>query len=83
MQCRATLLRPLFLKLLKYICCVAVKVEGQKNMPKDQCIIASKHQSAIETIFLMQYVKKPAFIIKTCAKSLRHNFIKRKKKLLH
>jgi 1-acyl-sn-glycerol-3-phosphate acyltransferase len=50
--------------LLKYICGVNTIVSGTDNIPKAPFIIASKHQSAWETIFLLKYFKNPAFILK-------------------
>jgi len=52
------------LKALKYICGVSHEVRGRENIPKDAAIIASKHQSAWETFFLMMTLHDPAFVMK-------------------
>jgi 1-acyl-sn-glycerol-3-phosphate acyltransferase len=39
-------------------------VRGLENVPKSGCIIASKHQSAWETLALMLYCDDPTFILK-------------------
>ena len=52
------------IKSLDLICNVRIEVIGEKNIPKEPFIIACKHQSAIETIFLMIYINFPVFIIK-------------------
>ena len=41
--------------LLKYICGVTYKVEGNENIPQYNCLIVSKHQSTWETYFLFQH----------------------------
>ncbi len=49
---------------LRVICCVKVKIINAHNLPKDGCIIASKHQSVWETIFFVHYLNNPAFVLK-------------------
>ncbi len=49
---------------LRAICGVKVKVINAHNIPKDGCIIASKHQSVWETIYFVHYLNNPAFILK-------------------
>ncbi len=49
---------------LRVICGVKVKVINAHNLPKEGCIIASKHQSVWETIYFVHYLKNPAFILK-------------------
>tara|TARA_B110000503_G_C7039378_1_gene367547 strand:+ start:217 stop:939 length:723 start_codon:yes stop_codon:yes gene_type:complete len=56
--CRVTL------KLLEMTCNLKVRVSGQKNIPIIPFILACKHQSVLETIFLMIYIRCPVFIIK-------------------
>ena len=53
-----------FVITLKYCCKIDYKVEGVENIPKGSCIIASQHQSAWETAFLLYYFYNPAFIFK-------------------
>ena len=47
---------------LKYICNLSYKVDGQ--IPNYPAIIASKHQSALETIIFWQLFDYPKFILK-------------------
>lgn len=49
--------------LLKYICRLEVEVEKQFDLQK-QCIVASKHQSALETIFLVLLIPNFCYILK-------------------
>lgn len=48
--------------LLKYICGLSYKIEGE--IPKEPVIFASKHQSSMETIILLGLLKYPTFILK-------------------
>ena len=48
--------------LLKYICGLSYKVEGE--IPNYPVIFASKHQSAMETIILLGLLNYPKFILK-------------------
>lgn len=50
--------------LLKYVCCITSKIVGMNNIPKIPSIIASKHQSAWETIFFLVLFDNPVFVIK-------------------
>ena len=52
------------LKALKIICSIQIEVQGEKHLPNTPCIIACKHQSAIETIFFLQYLKFPVYVVK-------------------
>ena len=52
------------LKVLKIICNIKIEVQGVENLPNLPCIIACKHQSAIETAFFLQYLKFPVYVIK-------------------
>lgn len=40
------------------------RVEGRENLPKGACIIACKHQSAWETLFLHLLLDDPAYVLK-------------------
>jgi len=50
--------------LLKIICGVDYKVVGKENLPKDPYIVASKHQSAFETIAFWDVFYIPTFVLK-------------------
>lgn len=53
------------LKLLKTICNLDYKIEGLENIPKSQSVIvAAKHSSAWETIFLLKLLYPASFILK-------------------
>ena len=47
----------LSLKLLKHVCGVDIEFRGIENIPPGGCIVASKHQSALETFALTQGLK--------------------------
>lgn len=50
---------------LKVICNLDYRVEGQQNLPKNSCIILSKHQSTWETIALISLIPHPkAWVLK-------------------
>lgn len=49
---------------LKHICGITYKVIGLENLPDSPYILASKHQSAFETIFFWTIIDKPAYILK-------------------
>jgi len=49
---------------LRFINGVQVKLIDEPNIPKIPCIIASKHQSAWETIFFVSYLDNAAFVLK-------------------
>jgi len=50
--------------MLRFICGIKMKIEGQENLPEGACIIASKHQSAWETIIFYALCESPAYILK-------------------
>lgn len=50
--------------MLKLICGIAYEVEGKENIPNGPFIIASKHQSPLETFILMVLFKRTVFILK-------------------
>lgn len=50
--------------LLKKLCGVDHKVLGLKNLPKEPCIIACKHQSMWETIVMHLIFRHPAYAYK-------------------
>lgn len=52
------------LSALQYICHINYKVQGAGNLPKEPFLVACKHQSMWETIYLMWLLNKPVFIIK-------------------
>jgi 1-acyl-sn-glycerol-3-phosphate acyltransferase len=44
---------------LKFFCGLTYRVEGKENIPKQNCIILAKHQSAWETIVLITLIPGP------------------------
>ncbi len=52
------------LALLKLICGLTWRVTGVENIPKGNFILASKHQSALETIVLPLIFRNPVFVLK-------------------
>jgi 1-acyl-sn-glycerol-3-phosphate acyltransferase len=52
------------LYLLKVVCNISYEVTGIENIPNGPFIVASKHQSAWETIFFLFLFKNPTFILK-------------------
>jgi len=52
------------IKLVKLILKINYRLQGEDNIPIGNCIIASNHQSAWETIFFLYYFKNPIFILK-------------------
>lgn len=52
------------LKALKVICNISHEIEGIYNIPKESCIVASKHESTWDTVFLLQSFYNPVFILK-------------------
>ncbi len=49
---------------LKVLCGIRYRVEGLENLPTEPFIIASRHQSAYETILYSVIFKMPAFVLK-------------------
>lgn len=50
--------------LLRTICGLRVEFRGLERIPEGPCIIAAKHQSALETFALVLHVKDFSFILK-------------------
>lgn len=50
--------------LLKFICHITHEIQGFENIPSHAVIIASKHQSAFETLALFYYIPRAIFIHK-------------------
>ncbi len=50
--------------LTKYFAGIDLEIRGRHNMPEGGCLIAAKHQSALETFAIVPYVGDFAFILK-------------------
>lgn len=55
---------PLVVLELKYIAGITVEIRGQKHLKQRDAVFACKHQSALETYILSNYIKKASFILK-------------------
>ena len=55
---------PALVWCLKYIGGITVEIRGEKNLKQEGVIYAGKHESALETYILTNYIKKAAFILK-------------------
>ena len=49
---------------LRYLAGIRLDVRGQEHLPKPPFIVASKHQSAMETIFFWLFLDHPVYILK-------------------
>ncbi len=52
------------IKALRYICGIKIQLRGNKKHLAKTCIVACKHQSAIDTIFLLAHMKNAVYVIK-------------------
>lgn len=50
--------------LLRNICNITHEIQGEENIPSYSILVASKHQSAFETLALYYYLPQPIFIHK-------------------
>lgn len=50
--------------LLRYICNITMKVEGQENIPAEPCVVVAKHQSTWETTALPLFLPPFAWVLK-------------------
>lgn len=50
--------------LLRVIASIRVEVRGRQNLPAGAAIVAAKHQSALDTIAPVAYLRDPAMIMK-------------------
>jgi len=50
--------------LLRYVAGIKLEIWGHENLPSEGCVIASKHQSALETLALFHKVHKLAYVFK-------------------
>ncbi len=55
---------PFFEWSLKHIAGIEIEIRGQENIRQTNCIYAGKHQSALETYCMTNYLKRAAFVIK-------------------
>ena len=50
--------------LLEHVVGITAEIRGRKHLPSEPCIIASKHQSAWETMAYVFVLDNPSFVIK-------------------
>jgi 1-acyl-sn-glycerol-3-phosphate acyltransferase len=50
--------------LLRLICGIKLELRGRENIPSGPLLVASKHQSAWETVALMTFFDYPTFVLK-------------------
>ena len=50
--------------LLRLICGIRLELRGRENIPPGALLVASKHQSAWETVALMSFFDYPTFVLK-------------------
>ena len=50
--------------LLKWICGTKLEVRGHEKLPKQACLVISKHQSAWDTFALIPLFRDPAIVLK-------------------
>lgn len=55
---------PLLVWTLKYIAGIEIEIRGEQNLRQENCIYAGKHQSALETYCLSNYLKTASFVLK-------------------
>ena len=55
---------PLMLRWLRLTCGLDYRVEGIENVPDQNCVVLSKHQSAWETIALQLIFPNPCWVLK-------------------
>ncbi|MDG1692658.1 MAG: 1-acyl-sn-glycerol-3-phosphate acyltransferase, partial [Methylophilaceae bacterium] len=49
---------------LKWTCNITFRIKGQENIPKNPCIILSKHQSAWETLAFQKIFPPQVWVMK-------------------
>lgn len=52
------------MKALKILCGIDYRIIGRKNIPKEPCIIACKHQSMWETVIMHLILHRPVYLYK-------------------
>lgn len=55
---------PLFVKALYYIAGIKIEIRGEQYINQDSGIYAGKHESAVETFVLTNYLKKASYVLK-------------------
>ncbi|MDQ6989711.1 MAG: lysophospholipid acyltransferase family protein [Mariprofundaceae bacterium] len=50
--------------LLRYICGIRIKIEGQEHIPTQACVVVAKHQSTWETTTLPLYLPPFVWVLK-------------------
>lgn len=50
--------------MLRLFCGITYEVRGVEHIPQEACLIASKHQSAWDTVIFWLLLKKPVYVLK-------------------
>ncbi len=50
--------------LMRWICGIRLRIEGQEHLPQGACLIASNHQSAFDTIVWMWLLPRTVYVVK-------------------
>ncbi len=50
--------------LLKHVVGITTEIHGREHLPDGACLIASKHQSAWETVAYVTILREPSFVLK-------------------
>ncbi len=50
--------------LLRVLCGISIEIRGHHNLPGGACIVASKHQSTLESVTFFRLLKNPVFTMK-------------------
>lgn len=55
---------PFLVWALKYLAGIEIEIRGRQYLRQEGCIYAGKHESALETYCLSNYIKKVSFVLK-------------------
>mgnify|MGYP002016511713 FL=1 len=50
--------------LLRVLCGISIEIRGHHNLPGGACIVASKHQSTLESVTFFRLLENPVFTMK-------------------
>lgn len=55
---------PFLVWSLKHLAGIEIEIRGRQYMMQEDCIYAGKHESALETYVLSNYIKRASFVLK-------------------
>lgn len=50
--------------MLRMFCGISIEIRGHDNLPEGACIVASKHQSSLESVMFFDLLENPVFTMK-------------------